>query len=726
MAELPVIPESGFNLFSGTRMMDNGWIMSGDKEKIVIKKGGQEIVFDIKIRTPKGVVFCAYIKPRVAKGTSNVAVDQPPKEAELKAKYSTKSGSKIAVKHAHSLLGHCGEAYTRSTAKALNWTLTQGGLGNCEDCAVSKARQKNLPREVVLEDDLVGQQVPDEGNVVHMDISSIKNVKGKRHVSKPHWNMLVFAKTRLKASRFYKAKNDIVEPTCEMLDAWKKQGHAIDTIRCDNAGENKSVEKRAASADWKLGLNFEYTARDTPQQNSLAEVGLYTVQRRGIAMMSDANIGEEDKRRLLCGKVWSCATKLDGLIPITIDGVTKTKFEHQFGKNPAFADHLRVWGEAGVVKLHDDMDPKTKDRGVTCMFVDYPTGHSGDTYEMWDPVTGGVHVTRDIIWLGRMFFERNGKVKPVLTDMSGTEAGKDEDGGAPEMEPGPEAEQQPVQQPVQQPQQQAVQQQQQQVAPPEAPATTTRSGRTVKPVTRLIEEAEAQMAAVNAPNVNLNIEKNLFGMTEAEADYYDAMQRIANKVEMEIGLVGAGLGGGFDNTAELHVMKYDEAMAKEPEAWTKSVDEEHDRFVQHKVVKPVPIEEVPEGASIMSTTWAMKLKANGDHRARINARGFEQKEGEHYDKDNISAPVVNNATVCIVMVLIVMMNWFATLVDIQGAFLTAEFEGKHKNYIKVPQGFEKFYPGNVVLLLLKTLYGTKNAARAFWMKLIGANLSKCE
>jgi hypothetical protein len=28
----------------------------------------------------------------------------------------------------------------------------------------------------------------------------------------------------------------------------------------------------------------------------------------------------------------------------------------------------------------------------------------------------------------------------------------------------------------------------------------------------------------------------------------------------EIACVGAGLGGGFENTTELHVIKYDEAM----------------------------------------------------------------------------------------------------------------------------------------------------------------------
>jgi hypothetical protein len=48
------------------------------------------------------------------------------------------------------------------------------------------------------------------------------------------------------------------------------------------------------------------------------------------------------------------------------------------------------------------------------------------------------------------------------------------------------------------------------------------------------------------------------------------------------------------------------------------------------------------------------------------------------------------------------------------------FEKGRQVYMEVPQGFEKFYPNNCVLLLKKTLYGTKQAAKAFWLKLLEA------
>jgi hypothetical protein len=65
----------------------------------------------------------------------------------------------------------------------------------------------------------------------------------------------------------------------------------------------------------------------------------------------------------------------------------------------------------------------------------------------------------------------------------------------------------------------------------------------------------------------------------------------------------------------------------------------------------------------------------------------------------------------------VMANFWTEIVDVRGAFLTAEFELNHKMFVSVPQGFEKSFPENVVLLLKKTMYGTCQAAIQFWKKL---------
>jgi hypothetical protein len=152
-------------------------------------------------------------------------------------------------------------------------------------------------------------------------------------------------------------------------------------------------------------MKFEYTAARTPQQNSKVEVGFAVVANRSRALMTAANT-PETIRRLIWNEAFQTAILLDGMMMVTVNGVTKTRWEHWLGKLPSFAEHLRTWGEAGVVKIRTLSTPKVADRGVPCMFVGYSKNHPGDTYRMYDPSTGGIHDSRDVIWLRRMYYQK--------------------------------------------------------------------------------------------------------------------------------------------------------------------------------------------------------------------------------------------------------------------------------------------------------------------------------
>jgi hypothetical protein len=64
-----------------------------------------------------------------------------------------------------------------------------------------------------------------------------------------------------------------------------------------------------------------------------------------------------------------------------------------------------------------------------------------------------------------------------------------------------------------------------------------------------------------------------------------------------------------------------------------------------------------------------------------------------------------------------MVGWWSEIVDVKGAFLTAEFDQNHKMYELVPIGLEKYWPANVVLMLNCTFYVTFQAVIQFWKKL---------
>jgi len=279
-------------------------------------------MFDIQVNTKEGLVFCMYMTRDATEEMASVVQDKP---------------LKLTIQQAHDRLGHCNENATRKTAKELGWEITPGSLGPCEACAAAKAKQKNLPKAEEKNE-------PKEGeNCVYLDIASIKQAKGIPRVTRPHWRIMVNERTQLKFSGFFETKNGMVEPTCKQMERWKQSNMAVTHMRLDNAGENKLLKKRSDSSDWKLNIKFEFTARDTPQQNSLAEPSFAKIANHGRALMHRANVPQADRY-----KVWTdafdTATKLDGLIVIEIDGVKQ-----------AVVIQASVWRKSSFCKTPSDM-----------------------------------------------------------------------------------------------------------------------------------------------------------------------------------------------------------------------------------------------------------------------------------------------------------------------------------------------------------------------------------
>eukprot|EP00977_Amphora_coffeiformis_P005907 scaffold1252_cov154-Amphora_coffeaeformis.AAC.1 len=651
MAGVKLMPGSPFNLISGTKLLTMGYKMTGDANEILYEKEGNKLKFNIKVNTPEGMVLAARLK-RTATEVGGAATEY-------------KQTKTISIKKAHEQLGHMGEDETRRAAKALGWTITRGSLNKCESCAIGKAKQKNVK---VNEPKEKSHEV---NGRVFLDMSRIVGPNAEVQPKRPNWCIVVDQMTGKKDSAFYETKSDMVEPTCRKMKAWEEQGKPVKIIRMDNGGENKKLVKRLNSPEWKMYPTIEYTARDTPQHNHMAEVGLSTLYGRGRAMMSYANI-PNDWKPIVAPKAFETASDLDGLVPVEVNGKVQPRDIHYNKRLPMFAYHLRTWGEAGVVKVKTSTSPKLSDRGVTCMFVGYAKDHAGDCYQMLNMETRRILETRDVAWLNRMYFdvpndkdeEENNMpdVDDLVTKMN---VHPPVDAAEPEGEGGNED------------------------------VATTRSGRTIRAPARLIEEIGAN-----------NVTSNKAGGEHFRND--------------EIMAVGAGIGGGFVHTSELIPMKYNEAIAKDPDGWNKAVDKEHERMLAHRVWKAIPRSLVPRTAKVLSSTWAMKQKADGTKRARINARGFEQHEGEHYDKEGISSPVVNEASIFIILILIIMARMWCELNDVKGAFLNGLFSGGETLYMEVPQGFKKFYPGDVLLLLLKTIYGLKQAAFEYWRALLKA------
>jgi hypothetical protein len=680
-------PGLNFNLISLTRMLrKGGWkIVKGDHMGIVIEHpNGGDINFDVVIETPKGAIYaCRFIR------TAEVAT------------VNTEAGTTMNVHKAHGLLGHIGEEATRLTAKQLGWTITRGALGPCLHCARSKARQKNVTQESGSEK----SRKPGERLYLDLSVVTVARDDGEEAtILRKNWKIVVCEATGKKWSDFTETKKGMVERTCEFLHKMKTRGIVTRYVRLDPSGENTALAKRAESVEWKelQPIDFEFTARDTPQHNSLAELAFPYLGGRARAMMGAAHVPVDLRYRVAVEAV-RCATQLDGLVVVTLNDKTCTRDEHVYGKVPKWATKLRTYGKAGVVK--EGKDGKTGDRGQDMMFVGYAVDRDSDCVRMYNPETNRVVQTRDVIWLKRMYYEKPEPAAKIeinddneaTTENENPESSTGETNGNEIDESG--------------------------VGDVDADASTTvasnltrtRYGRVVKPPERLSMESMQVQTELPSTAVELKYLSNM-----AELDNWEVNAVGITVEDTETFLVGAGIGGGFGHTAELKVMNYNQAMkGDDVSRWKQEVRVEKERFDKYNAVTAVKRKDIPAGVKLLTSTWAMKKKTNGKFRARLNAHGFKQVQGMHYIPESISAPVTNPNTIRIAMTLWAMnAKWIAAVLDVEGAFLQGKFKDGEELYMSIPQGWEEFYPGDVVLRMNVPIYGTKQAGACFYRTLV--------
>ena len=100
-------------------------------------------------------------------------------------------------------------------------------------------------------------------------------------------------------------------------------------------------------------------------------------------------------------------------------------------------------------------------------------------------------------------------------------------------------------------------------------------------------------------------------------DNYYMQLMIHDLTSTEVCLVGAGIGGGYDNTNELHTISYQEGMASdEHDEWQVVVNKEWDQL-DKKVWKYTDRSDVPPGTTMLDTVWVLKKKSNGKKKSDL-------------------------------------------------------------------------------------------------------------
>ena len=148
---------------------------------------------------------------------------------------------------------------------------------------------------------------------------------------------------------------------------------------------------------------------------------------------------------------------------------------------------------------------------------------------------------------------------------------------------------------------------------------------------------------------------------------------------------------------------------------------EVESHTQNQVWEMVPRTQVPKGAQILPSVWAMKRKRRISTRevykwkARLNIDGSQQQAGVNYWET--FSPVASWSAIRLVLITALLRQWTTKQIDFVLAYTQAEVECEL--YMKIPKGFEvDGGNGEHVLKLKKNLFGQKQAGRVWNIHLV--------
>ena len=370
------VPElAPYNLCSITHCLEEGFNLGNDGKMITLKKDGFTLEFNKEIKTKSGYVCGVRVEPEELEIATPALKDGP-----------------VDVMRFHELLGHPSEAKTRAVAKYYGVKLT-GEFKVCSDCAEAKARAAAIPKNV---EDEKRSKTP--GERLAFDVSSIK---ARSYGGAKYWLLVMDDATGFIWSYFLRFKSQVKDKMVELIKHLdRKHGYHVKYLRCDNAGENIKTEE--ACQQQGLGVTFEYTSPNTPQQNGRVERKFATLYGRVRSMMNAARL----TGALRTGLWAECARTATNLDNIDCDNQEKVPRYKRFMKEDYKGfQHIQKFGEVGIMTKREKLKAKIKNRGIPCLYLGHADGHGSDVARLLKLETKKVVRSRDLRWLNKTLAE---------------------------------------------------------------------------------------------------------------------------------------------------------------------------------------------------------------------------------------------------------------------------------------------------------------------------------
>jgi hypothetical protein len=705
MTDVLYIPHFEKNLLSVAKLTSKGATVSANSETMNLTKGNLKIIAE-KEKGNNGMYYVTGER-------------SAPYEQGLAA--VNKAPKSIDVNVAHELLGHARGTSLVKLAKTANWKLT-GTLTKCEACALAKGKARSVSKAPA-------ERASEAGTRLYTDLSGpYKSSLG----GNKYWAIIVDDYSRMKWSYFIPEKSAIGKVVEKVLDKINGMHKSTKYLRCDNAGENK---KELSELCVQRGIQIEFTAPNTPQQNGVAERAFAVILDGALSSMIGAKLTTAYQGFLWAEAVYA-QTKIRNMIPMT--GESVSPIELFTGETPNYGNLIQ-WGRVGFVTVRDKYIKKLENRAMKCVFVGYADDHSQHTYRFFNPKTRQIIMSRDVTWadwhglstathdLSKIYNETK---ETIIERLKESEDEQEQQGSSQptEIADYDDDEDLPVLIPYEKGELDAHQDQGN--APPphdneEENDPTPIAGRTRAAAGRIQGRPGSGRNVIPVhPRVirNLNTSYNPIEVEEEEVEEEDVRQVYY--------VFNASLASdpGLPRT-------YKEASkGNEKAEWQEASEGEIRNFEKRKVWTLVDRTDIPQGKAALKTRWIFKKnqsKIEGEtkvkYKARLVVKGYEQIPGVDFTES--FSPVANDTTIRTSLAYALHQGWIVDSIDVEAAFLNADLE--EEVHIEIPEGYSKEpIKGDKVLRLLKAVYGLVQAPRAwfkeFTQKLIAIGLEKCK
>jgi Reverse transcriptase (RNA-dependent DNA polymerase)/gag-polypeptide of LTR copia-type/Integrase core domain/GAG-pre-integrase domain len=437
-------------------------------------------------------------------------------------------------------------------------------------------------------------------------------------------------------------------------------GYNIKTLRTDGGGEYFSNDFDAVLKQY--GISRQKTPPYTPQHNGVAERANRTIVESARSMLHSANLPYT-----FWGDAVVTASYLRNRSP-TRTLIGTTPYECWYGEKPSLA-HLRVFGCKAYVHIPKEKRTKLDSKVTECIFIGYSL--ESKAWRLFDRINRRILISRDVYFL---------EIQPNRGSViKGNET-----------------------------------------------VTVPLDGDDIEEKSHSIVEPDRMSLHPSPPNQNdednhdvVHDDQN----EEKKSSPSDPPRRSGRMHASTRALDSSSLQSNdhsllhaFIADIQQEPLSFAEAMNRtDSKQWEEAAQSEYDSIQAAGTWTLVPL---PPDRKAIGCKWVFKIKrlANGiidRYKARLVAKGFAQKEGVDYIET--FAPVAKFCSIRALLALAAYHDLEIHQMDVKTAFLNGDLDVDI--YMRQPEGFVIKGKESLVCKLNKSLYGLKQASRAWYQKI---------